>query len=148
MQYLVITLMEKNLKIAYICMCVCITELFLNYSKSTIFQLRKARVLTLDFTALHLNDEGYLRDTSHLSHHIPNLCDSCLYTYNESGGASQVAQWSRIRLQYRRCKFRPWVEKIPWRRKWQLIPVFLPGKSMDRRASCATVHESQRVSHD
>ena len=58
MQYLVITLMEKNLKIAYICMCVCITELFLNYSKSTIFQLRKALVLTSYFTALHLNDEG------------------------------------------------------------------------------------------
>ena len=25
--------------------------------------------------------------------------------------------------------FEPWVGKIPWRRKWQLIPVFLPGKS-------------------
>jgi len=24
--------------------------------------------------------------------------------------------------------FDPWVEKIPWRRKWQLTPVFLPGK--------------------
>ena len=23
----------------------------------------------------------------------------------------------------------PWVEKTPWRRKWQPIPVFLPGKS-------------------
>ena len=23
----------------------------------------------------------------------------------------------------------PWVEKIPWRRKWQLTRVFLPGKS-------------------
>ena len=22
----------------------------------------------------------------------------------------------------------PWVGKISWRRKWQLIPVFLPGK--------------------
>ena len=22
-----------------------------------------------------------------------------------------------------------WVRKIPWRRKWQLIPVFLPGES-------------------
>ena len=49
-------------------MCVCITGLLLNYSESTKFQLRKARVFTLDFTALHLNDEGYLRDTSHLSH--------------------------------------------------------------------------------
>jgi len=25
--------------------------------------------------------------------------------------------------------FDPWVGKIPWRRKWQPIPVFLPGKS-------------------
>ena len=26
-----------------------------------------------------------------------------------------------------------WVGKILWRRKWQLIPVFLPGKSHGRR---------------
>ena len=25
--------------------------------------------------------------------------------------------------------FDPWVGKIPWRRKWQLTPVFLPGES-------------------
>ena len=25
--------------------------------------------------------------------------------------------------------FDPWVGKIPWRRKWQPISVFLPGKS-------------------
>ena len=38
--------------------------------------------------------------------------------------------------QYRRCKrcrFDPWVGKIPWRTKWQLIPVFLPGKSYGQR---------------
>ena len=23
----------------------------------------------------------------------------------------------------------PWIGKIPWRRKWQPVPVFLPGKS-------------------
>ena len=33
-----------------------------------------------------------------------------------------------------------WVGKIPWRRKWQLTPVFLPGKSTDRGAWQATVH--------
>ena len=30
-----------------------------------------------------------------------------------------------------KCKrhgFNSWVRKIPWRRKWQLSPVFLPGK--------------------
>ena len=25
--------------------------------------------------------------------------------------------------------FDPWVRKIPWRRKWQPIPVFLAGNS-------------------
>ena len=28
----------------------------------------------------------------------------------------------------------PWAGKIPWRRKWQPTPVFLPGKSHDRGA--------------
>ena len=26
-------------------------------------------------------------------------------------------------------RFAPWVRKIPWRRKWQLTPVCLPGGS-------------------
>ena len=29
--------------------------------------------------------------------------------------------------------FDPWVRKIPWKRKWQPTPVFLPGKSNGRR---------------
>ena len=39
--------------------------------------------------------------------------------------------------QYRRCRrfrFDPWVRKIPWRRKWQPTPVFLPGKSHGQRS--------------
>ena len=28
-----------------------------------------------------------------------------------------------------KLRFNPWVRKIPWRRKWQPTPVFLPGKS-------------------
>ena len=35
---------------------------------------------------------------------------------------------------HRRCGFDPWVEKIPWSRKWQPTPVFLPGKSHGRRS--------------
>ena len=31
-------------------------------------------------------------------------------------------------LQCRRPGFHPWVGHIPWRRKWQPTPVFLPGK--------------------
>ena len=38
----------------------------------------------------------------------------------------------RIRLQCRRHRFDLWVRKIPWRRKWQPTPVFLPGESQGR----------------
>ena len=30
---------------------------------------------------------------------------------------------------HKRCRFDPWVRKIPWRRKWQPTPVFLPGET-------------------
>ena len=38
--------------------------------------------------------------------------------------------------QCRRCRrhrFNPWVGKIPWRKKWQSTPVFLPGESHGQR---------------
>ena len=40
--------------------------------------------------------------------------------------------WLRSKESARQCRrhwFNPWVGKIPWRRKWQSTPVFLPGKS-------------------
>ena len=43
--------------------------------------------------------------------------------------ASLVAQTVRICLQSGRPGFDTWVGKIPWRRKWQPTPVFLPGES-------------------
>ena len=39
--------------------------------------------------------------------------------------------------QFRRCGFDPWVGKIPWRRKWQPTPVFLPGESPGQRSLAA-----------
>ena len=35
--------------------------------------------------------------------------------------------------QCRRYGIHPWFRKIPWRREWQLTPVFLPGKSHGQR---------------
>ena len=37
-------------------------------------------------------------------------------------------------LQCRRPGFDPWVGKIPWRRRWQPTPVFLPGESHGQRS--------------
>ena len=28
----------------------------------------------------------------------------------------------------KRCRFDPWVRRMPWRRAWQPTPVFLPGE--------------------
>ena len=47
----------------------------------------------------------------------------CLIGYVVNGGLDGKES------AYRRCRFNPWVRKIPWRRKWQPTPVFLPGKS-------------------
>ena len=39
-----------------------------------------------------------------------------------------------VKSQCGRPRFNPWVRKIPWRRKWQPTPVFLPGKFHGRRS--------------
>ena len=33
-----------------------------------------------------------------------------------------------------RCRLHPWVGKVPWRRAWQLTPVFLPEESHGQRS--------------
>ena len=57
--------------------------------------------------------------------------------------ASRMAQQHRICLQCRRCKrcgFKPWVGKIPWRRKCKPLQYSCPENSMDRGAWQAIVH--------
>ena len=46
-----------------------------------------------------------------------------------------------------RLVFDPWVSKIPWRRKWQPTPVFLPGESHGQRR-LEGYTGLQRVRHD
>ena len=41
------------------------------------------------------------------------------------GGSDGIS----VCLQCRRPRLNPWVRKIPWRRKWQRTPIFLPGES-------------------
>ena len=51
--------------------------------------------------------------------------------------------------QCRRLKFEPWVRKIPWRRKWQPTPVFLPGKSHGEKSLVGySPCGHKRVRHD
>ena len=50
-------------------------------------------------------------------------------------GASLLAQWWESSCKCRRLRFDPWVGKIPWRKKRQPTPVFLPGESHGQRKS-------------
>ena len=65
-------------------------------------------------------------------HGIPN---SWTRSYETNLPASRfteesTCQWSRCW----RCSLNPWIRKIPWRRKWQPIPVFLPQKACAQRS--------------
>ena len=45
------------------------------------------------------------------------------------GFCFETLMLGKIFVQCRRRRFDPWVGKIPWRREWQPMPVFLPGES-------------------
>ena len=47
---------------------------------------------------------------------------------------SQVSSTKESACQCRKQSLNPWLEKSPWRRKRQLPPVFLPGKSHGQRS--------------
>ena len=56
---------------------------------------------------------------------------SCITQRAELEGCLCLPRWLSSQVsacQCRRHGFDPWVGKIPWRRKWQPTPVFLPGK--------------------
>ena len=59
-----------------------------------------------------------------------------------------MAHWESSCCQCRRHRFYPWLRKIPWRRKWQPTPTFLPGKSDAQGAWWTTVQRVARVRHN
>ena len=79
----------------------------------------------VSFVCLWVKISSFYKDTSHIGFRAsltPN-------------GASQVAQWSRIRWQCRRCGFDPWVRKLSWSFSWSILatPVLLPRESHGHR---------------
>ena len=54
-----------------------------------------------------------------------------LYFQKQNGGQYRWLSGKEFACQCRRHRrhgFHPWVRKIPWNRKWQPTPGFLPGK--------------------
>ena len=61
--------------------------------------------------------------------------DLYVYTFANTLLSSGFPGGSEIKASacnFGRPGFDPWVGKIPWRRKWQPTPVFLPGESQGR----------------
>ena len=48
---------------------------------------------------------------------------------------------------HERHEFDPWVRKIPWSRKWQPAPVFVPGKHCGQRSLTTAADVCKRVCH-
>ena len=63
-----------------------------------------------------------------------------------------IPRWLSIKeyaCHSKRCGFNLWVRKIPWRRKWQPTPVFLPGESHGQRSLMGySPWGCRRVRHD
>ena len=51
-------------------------------------------------------------------------------------------------FQCRRCRFDPYIEKIPCRRKWQPTLEFLPGKCHGKRSLLGYSPWGLRIGHD
>ena len=64
------------------------------------------------------------------------LCDSNLIFSNSSFPSGSDRKEC---LKCRTPRFKPWVGKMHWRKKWQPTPVFLPGESHGQRglAGCS-----------
>ena len=72
----------------------------------------------------------------------------CVLTNTQSSGLSEWLGGKESTCQCqrrRRLWFDPWVQKIPWSRKWQPVPVFLAGKSHARGAWQVMLQVLQRV---
>ena len=76
----------------------------------------------------------------------PHKCGYCGRSYKHSKRISYSHHWGFLprclsgkesSCQCKRCSrcgFYPWVTKIPWRRKWQPTPAFLPRKFHGQRS--------------
>ena len=64
--------------------------------------------------------------------HNPQLAE-CMDVKGFPGGTGGKEPACQCR-RHKTCRFDPWIGKIPWRRKWQPTPIFLPGESHGQRS--------------
>ena len=65
---------------------------------------------------------------------LPYVDDGCIHGYMDTQGFPGGSDSKESACNAGDLGFDSWVEKIPWRRKWQPTPVFLPGESHGQRS--------------
>ena len=70
----------------------------------------------------------YQAETTLLGNRQMKILVFPLFSSARAGGLPRWFSDKEPACQCRRRSFDSWVWKIPWRRKWQSTPVFLPGK--------------------
>ena len=77
---------------------------------------------------------------------------TALFTIAKRQKKAQCSWWhsgKEAACQCRRCRFYPWVRKIPWRREWEPTSVFLPRKSHGQRSLAGySPGGCKKVGHD
>ena len=112
----------KNTGVGCHCLLQCI--------KVKVKSLSRVQLLAAPWTAAHQArpSMGFSRQEYWSGVPLP----SRYYTIGLPGGASGKQLACQCR-RHKRCVFDPWVDKVPWRRELQPIPVFLAGESHEQR---------------
>ena len=109
--------MDKE-NISYINVCVCA---YIYTHSETLFSYKQRHFQQqMDLEGIRLNE----------------MSDGERQGFPGGDGGKEFACQHRRR---KRIRFNPWVVKIPWRRKWQPTPAFLPGTFHGRGAWWAIV---------
>ena len=81
--------------------------------------------------------------------HVTRVPSFNLFAHIQQFGVTRWFNSKESICQSRRCEFDPWVRKIPWRRKWQPTPIFLPWKSPGQRSLVGySPGDHKRVKHN
>ena len=101
------------------------------------YELLKGRYFKI---SQHCREWVWICDTLACSSTLLSTCyiytdtHRCIHTFTHMFGLPWWFTGKESTCQCRRHRFNPWVRKVPWRRKWQPTPLFLPRKSQGQRS--------------
>ena len=114
----------------------------------TCFATRYCVSVLVQCSALHLANNSYSIQVNHYGWNNCTHINYNIYIIVFPGGASGKESACHCR-RHKRHQFNHWVRKIPWRRKWQPTPAFLPGESLGLRSLLGySPWGHKRVRHD